>query len=349
LVLGFRVMPKEKRARFGVVRAMIATGFVAGGLVSGAARAQAVPRDPVTAEALFVDGKRLMQAHDYAAACPKLAESQRPDPSGGTIFALALCYEGAGKLATAWATFNDALSEARRDQRADREAAAAEHVHALEARLTRVRVDVPHPAPGLEILRNGVPIGAVLWSTAVPVDPGRYTFEAHAPGKVPWTWTTTIDRPGDVFTLSVPDLSNVPPALAPVEVVAVPGAVPSSRPSAAPHKRNWLPTEIALGATVVTAAVGIGVGLKASSDWSSAQADKTSARVNQASSAGTEADVATGFFVASGVGLAVSGVLLAITLSPDGDGGDADKPKSAFRLLPSVGPGSFGLSFGGTL
>jgi hypothetical protein len=308
------------------------------------ASAQPVPRDPVTAEALFVEGKRLMQAKDYAAACPKLAESQRLDPSGGTIFALALCYEGGGKTATAWATFNEALSEARRDQRPDREAGALEHVKALEQRLTRVKVDVPHPVPGLEVTRNGAPVGQVLWGTAIPLDPGRYTFEAHAPGKQPWTWTTSIDRPGDVFAFPVPELSNIPPGVVAAAVVAQP---PPSEP-AAPKKRNWLGPEIALGAAAVTAVVGAGFAIAAASEWSTAQGDHSAARVNQASTAGTEADVATGFFVVSGVAVAAGGVLLALVLRPE-DSAEITPPKSGLRIVPSVGIGSFGLSVGGNL
>jgi hypothetical protein len=323
-------------------------------LVAASAHAQPLPRDPITAEALFVEGKRLMQGHDYGAACPKLAESQRLDPSGGTIFALALCYEGAGKTASAWATFNEALSEARRDQRADREAAAAEHVHALEQKLTRLRIDVPHPIPGLEVVRNGVPVGQVLWGTPIPLDPGRYTFEAHAPGKTPWIWTTNIDRPGDVFTLSVPDLSNALVPMAPLVPAAGTTVVPvtsAAAPATSPaKKRSWLAPEIALGVGVVSLGVGIGLGVKASSDWTAAQADKTANRVNLGSHAGTEADVATGFFVASGVAVAVSGVLLAIILSPDSDKPSESAPsRSALRVLPTAGPGGFGLSFGGNL
>lgn len=319
-------------------------GLVVGAVIAGtavSAHAQPAPHDPVTAEALFVEGKRLMQGRDYGSACPKLAESQRLDPSGGTVFALALCYEGAGKVATAWATFDEALAEARRDQRADREAGALEHVHALEQRLTRVRIDVPHPAAGLEVLRNGVPVGPVVWGTPVPVDPGKYTFEAHAPGKVPWVWTTTIDRPGEVFAVSVPDLSNVD------AVIATMGAPPtaSARPAG---KRSYLLPEIGLGLVVVTGAIGAGLGVKASSDWTAAQANKTASRVGQASSAGTEADVATAMFVTCGAAAVAAGVLFAVIATSDGDVRE-DRRSSAFRVVPIVAPGEVGLSFGGAL
>src|SRR5262249_6130177 len=93
---------------------------------AGSARAQSSGEDVAAAQALFEDGKRLMQARNYEEACPKLVESQRLDPGGGTLLAIGLCHEGQGRTATAWADFNVALTEARKDRRADREAAALE-------------------------------------------------------------------------------------------------------------------------------------------------------------------------------------------------------------------------------
>jgi hypothetical protein len=49
--------------------------------------------DPVLAEALFHDGKAQMKKGNYAAACPKLAESYKQDPATGTLLALAVCQD----------------------------------------------------------------------------------------------------------------------------------------------------------------------------------------------------------------------------------------------------------------
>src|SRR5664279_1214733 len=100
------------------------------GVTSSVAHAQGA--DVATAQALFDEGKRLMNAGNFAEGCPKLVESQRLDPGGGTLFAIAICHEGEGKTATAWADYNVALAEARRDNRKDREIAAAEKERALE-------------------------------------------------------------------------------------------------------------------------------------------------------------------------------------------------------------------------
>src|SRR5271156_1769624 len=86
-------------------------------LASGAARAQAPAppasaTDKVAAEALFEEGRRLVAAGSFADACPKFADSERLDPSGGALLNLASCYEKLGRSATAWVTYREAASAA---------------------------------------------------------------------------------------------------------------------------------------------------------------------------------------------------------------------------------------------
>src|SRR5262245_63010985 len=59
------------------------------------------------AEGLFTEGKALMQAGDYEAACPKLRESDRLEPALGTKLNLASCEAGRGRTATAAALFRE--------------------------------------------------------------------------------------------------------------------------------------------------------------------------------------------------------------------------------------------------
>ncbi|MGA7123029.1 MAG: hypothetical protein WBY94_23200 [Polyangiaceae bacterium] len=51
------------------------------------------------AATLFEEGHRLMVAEDYAAACPKLTESQTIDPAPATAFELGICYQKASQAA----------------------------------------------------------------------------------------------------------------------------------------------------------------------------------------------------------------------------------------------------------
>ena len=88
-----------------IVLAALAGTSVALLLVVAPARAQApTSTDKVAAEALFEEGRRLVAAGSFVDACPKFADSQRLDPSPGTLLNLASCYEKLGRSATAWAT-----------------------------------------------------------------------------------------------------------------------------------------------------------------------------------------------------------------------------------------------------
>src|SRR5450432_2466634 len=99
------------------MKATVARASLLVGLICAVepANAQVSQTDRTLAQSLFEQGKQLMQAGRYADACPKLEESQRLDPGGGTMLNLALCYEDEGKISTAWADFKEALSMARRD------------------------------------------------------------------------------------------------------------------------------------------------------------------------------------------------------------------------------------------
>jgi hypothetical protein len=67
-------------------------------LAASLASADETP-DSVRAAALLTEGRGLMAAEDYAAACPKLAESQALDPAPDTAFDLGICYQKASQAA----------------------------------------------------------------------------------------------------------------------------------------------------------------------------------------------------------------------------------------------------------
>src|SRR5262245_46693217 len=85
------------------------------------------------AEALFRDARRSMKAGDYAAACPKLAESNRLDPSPGTLLNLAICEEKIGRLATAWTKYRQLFDVLGSSD--ERRRLAIERAEAIEPRI----------------------------------------------------------------------------------------------------------------------------------------------------------------------------------------------------------------------
>ena len=171
--------------------------------------------DAAAAQALFDEGKQLAAGGNYPAACAKFLQSQQLDPGGGTLMHLAACHEGEGKTATAWSEFNEALSWARRDGRADREAYAKARIKEIEPKLVKLNVIVPPQGrvAGLAVTRDGRALADVESGTAVPVDPGEHLIEAGAPGHAPWARRVRVDRQTGSVVVAVPPRCRTPPGL----------------------------------------------------------------------------------------------------------------------------------------
>jgi hypothetical protein len=174
-------------------------------MAGATARAQADEpgaADRSLAQSLFDEGRRLMDAGHFDEACPRFADSQRLDPGGGTVLNLALCYEKLGKLALAYSTYNEALSLAISEHRREREDFARQRIGALETRLPRLRLRVTDPPADLTIDLDGRPVPASAWGMATPVDPGRHTVDASAPGFPPFQAIMTFAE-GETRALDV--------------------------------------------------------------------------------------------------------------------------------------------------
>ena len=165
------------------------------------------------AEALFQEAKALMEEGRFDAACAKLEESQRLDPAGGTLLNLARCYERAGKLATAWARFHDALAVASRDGVAVRVQTAKEAIERIAPSLSHLVVETPtSPPDGLTVSLDGVALGRVALGAPIPVDSGEHELEAAAPDHEPWRTRIMIDGAAKRRTVTIPSLVPTPPA-----------------------------------------------------------------------------------------------------------------------------------------
>lgn len=174
---------------------------------AGAVQAQSA-NERTLAEALFRQGRELMHHGDYDAACPKFAESHRLDPGGGTLLNLAVCHEQQGKLASAWAEFQEALALAQSDGRGDRISLAEQRIAAIEPKLARLTVTVAANAPqNMVVSVNGTPVGAAAWGAPMPVDAGSVHIEASAPGRRKFVKSVEISD-GENAVVAVPELSE---------------------------------------------------------------------------------------------------------------------------------------------
>lgn len=158
------------------------------------------------ATALFYDARNLMARGQYGEACPKLERSLAIDPGIGTRFNLANCYEHVGKLASAWAGFDEVARRAAEAGQAERERIARGRAKSLEGRLPRVILATgAMQDAGAEIRRDGVVIPRSEWSAPIPVDPGTHTLTVTAPDKEPWE-TTIVAVEAKTVAVTVPRL-----------------------------------------------------------------------------------------------------------------------------------------------
>jgi tetratricopeptide (TPR) repeat protein len=153
-------------------------------LVCAPVRAQPSDADQRQAQALFDQGRILMDQGRFGEACPLFAESQKLDPGGGTLLNLAFCHEKQGRVATAYVEYSSALSLALRDGRADRKQIADERLRALEGKLPRARIQLPHNvAPeALTLELDGTTLQSRGLVTPLPVDAGVHTLVVRSPG-----------------------------------------------------------------------------------------------------------------------------------------------------------------------
>jgi len=311
-------------------------------LLGVAQPAMAEDRDPAAAEVLFREGKELMTNGHFEQACPKLAESYRLDPATGALLATALCYERAGRTASAWAAYTDAAARAKSDGAVAREQSARAKAAELEPKLDRLVVSVAGAAPsGLVVTRDGTVLGEAEWGTPIPVDPGSHVVAANAAGKVGFRAVVSV-RGAVTQRVSIPELADLPPpdsASAPPAETAAPAA-PS--PSVAPG--FWTPLRVTgtITTAVGVAAVAVGAVFGARALSRNADSNKnghckenddcdavgTRLR-NEARNAG---DVAT-LAMVSGLALAAGGVALFAVGAP------ADPALELWVTPPVVGRG----------
>lgn len=286
-------------------------------LAASPARAES-RSDKATAEALFSEGRKLMDAGRFEQACLKFEASQRLDAGVGTMLNLAECYEQTGRTASAWAGFREVVSAARAAGSLEREEVARQRAQALEPKLSRLTIRLSPGASSeraIEVRRDGALVDPAEFGSPIPVNPGKHTVQARAPGRQEWSQGVELGRDGAAATVTVPPL--------------VASAVSESRSGNRTHSTERsggsqrTAALIVAGVGVVGVATGTFFGLKASSTWREAKEkctdypygcpDGSGDRVSDAKNAGTLSTIG---FVAGAVGLG-AGAVLWFTAGPD--------------------------------
>jgi hypothetical protein len=323
--------------------------------------AMAEPSDPkqaALAQTLYDAAIPAMRAGDFAGACPKLEQVVELAPTGiGAKLMLAECYEGLGRLASAWTMYTAVEAAASTANQAERQKKARDRARALRPSLAVLTVVVPADVaatPGLGIRRDGVEVKQIEWGLKLPVDKGKHTLVATAPGRQ--RWEKTFDVPADGAQASV-TVEALAPAPAGVGVGGVAGplapAPPETKappPDPMPPPTTWTPRRTA-GMVVAAgglALVGVGsvFGILAinkknqSNDGHCLPDNHCDTMGLQLRDEGmNDAAASTALFVLGGAAL-VTGVTLA-AIPPAAPAGEK---ASSLRIRVAAGPGRIGLT-----
>jgi hypothetical protein len=337
-----------------VRRAVLATVglLVASFAVAAPSWAQAPPtgrlRDVAGAEALFAEGKRLMDAGNVAAACPKFEESQRLDPGMGTLLNLAACREKEGRIATAWGHYREAEAQLEREADPRRAAFAKERATALEPRLPMLVVTIEAPPEGLVVLRDGIQMSSASLGSRLPIDPGEHAILARAPGRISHE-RKFVAAERELVQLRIAELGVAP---LPPPVVGPPTGDPrgATEPPAESSGGNTQKTvAFVLGGVGIVSMVAGLVFVGATAAQKSA-ADDNCPTVTTCSAAGFDAIAtakdlarAANITLIGGAALTGAGVVLYVT-APSGSSSSAPPPPpSAVWIAPSFSPSDLGV------
>lgn len=308
-------------------------------------RGETTSQQRAAAQALFDEARKLMAQGRHAEACPKLEESQRLDPGVGTQFNLAACYEATGRTASAWSLFLDVASEAKRAAERARENVARERAHALEPKLSKLRLIVPDDARtvGLKIERANVAMGPAQWGAALPIDPGKHVVLVSAPGKRPAEFEVVVPSDGSTFTFTISPLRDAPKD----------ATASSYEPGFFEALGTQRVVALSIGAAGVVALGVSGVFSVLALDAKSASEDNCDGNacnmqgLSDREDALAHGDIATVALVSGGVLLAAAAIVYA-TGAPDEQTPSTEQSPAA-KLSPIFGPHVLGLNLRGSL
>lgn len=185
------------------------------------------------AEELFREARQAMQENDYASACPKFAESQRLDPSVGTLLNIALCEEHTGRIAAAWGHFRTVIDQLPPHDR--RMPIAESHLKALDPRVPKLKLAIQGPrAAEVDVDLDGTVLLAGAFGSELPIEPGRHVIALRGSGVKSSQLELEIAEGEHLErTLEVELAPEVPAVVAPLATPVVKPAAPKAvRPPA---------------------------------------------------------------------------------------------------------------------
>ena len=308
-----------------VARCLIRSG-VASALLFASSSAHA--GDPAAAREQVKLGYQLAQDGKCEEAIPHFVESLHLDAKAITLINLASCEEKTAKLADALGHWVDARARAQAEGNGAIVEEAEKRAKALEPRLPKLTLALPDAshAADIEVVRDGVTLGAASMGVALPVNPGAHTLVVRAKDREEATQTLSIaEGESKVVQLKLG---------APKSAVAAP---PPTAPATEGGGTSPL-VYIGFGTAIAGVAVGAITGVLAFGKASTAKTECPN--VNDCSTAGMDAvDSGRTLGTISTIGFIVGGVGAAVGVY----GLVWGKPETSASVAVSIGPMGGGL------
>jgi hypothetical protein len=306
----------------------------------------AIARADDGADALFREGRTLLDAKRYDEACPKLAESEKLEPGAGTLLALALCHEGQGKTATAWNELREAAAMGRKVGRSDLASAAEKRAQAMEPTLAKLVVRLPEGA-AYDVRCDDDLLTKDQIGVPLPVNPGEHRVSISARQKTSRSYVVRLSG-GGLVEIVADKLDDASPTTAKVAAPSRTRIAIVDEPPADAEESHGTAQRVVGYTLVGLGVVGLGTGAyfggRALSEHSEAsRACANSEPCDAASAANDRAKSSLNASIVSvtaGTGaLAIGAIVLLTAPSPT--------TKRSARVVPEVGPGHAGVSVGG--
>ncbi|MDI1451508.1 hypothetical protein [Polyangium sp. 6x1] len=318
-------------------------------LVIGGAAYADEKDDKARAQKLFVDGRKAIEAGDKARGCAMMRESMGLFAVANTLFNVAQCDEGEGKIAAALEHWERGL--ALIDAKDPRTKVAKERIGALSPRVPRLRIVVPPGQPVSAVVLDGTELAPTTLSAPLYVEPGSHVIVVRAVGRPDRKHELTLaekERTEFVATPAAPGPSGSPSAnvvpTATATATTTGGGTPPPPPASFRRTAGFIVGGVGV-AGLVGAAVTGGIIMAKADTMDDCRKTPATCTINPDDRATYKALLVPNA-VMWGVGIAGVGAgLLLILTAPSSPAGEAGK--AAFVPVPLVVPGGGGVGLSG--
>lgn len=181
------------------------------GVAPSIARADSsIVPDPV-AQALFQDGRDLVEKGQWDAGCTKFEASMLLYPAASTLLNIARCYEHKQKWATAWSAYKRTLVLNKETLGDERRKAIEDMVNGriaeIAPKVSKLKLVWRREVASATIRKDGESLPVAALGTELPVDAGEHEITAEAPDHIPFRARFEV-KDGEVKIVTV-DLRRV--------------------------------------------------------------------------------------------------------------------------------------------